>query len=67
MLRSFLGTFFSYCVGVRYDLGLARLLGVAADDLDLLCREFLVLVRIALESYILDEEGPYIVAESIRF
>lgn len=46
---------------------LSRLLGVAADDLDLIRRYVLTAVIIVqLEGDILDEECPHFVAESVR-
>ncbi len=46
-------------------LGLAGRLGVTADDLDLVCHHGLC-TTVHLESDVLDEEGPHLVAEAVR-
>lgn len=46
-------------------LGLARALGVATDNLDLISLDSVGAV-VHLEGDVLDEERPYFVAESVR-
>lgn len=52
-------------LGVRLSRSLAWLLGVAANNLDLVRLHRLAAV-VHLERHILDEEGPHLVTESIR-
>jgi hypothetical protein len=46
-------------------LSLAWLLGIAADNLDLVRRDGLA-STVHLECHVLDQEGPNFIAESIR-